>query len=125
MIGGAWKACYVEDLAPGDRISLDEDALDALESGHPEDVSWDYVGAHAHTVERTERQNDGGYAWAIYVAGDAKPIRAVRWGRLVREVPAPTPAEQALSGQMPRAEFEHPQGAIEPAKRYPLTGGAA
>lgn len=81
-----WEECTVRDLQPGDRVSGDLDALDAVR-GTGElsygDINWPMIRDGAQTVTGVERHYG---VMLISVDGERDPIRSDIRTPLVREV---------------------------------------
>lgn len=83
-----WVEGTVADLRAGDRVSGDEDALDAVRGTGDlayGDINWTLIQREARLVLRVER---GFGEMLVYVAGEPDPIRTVVDATLVREVAA-------------------------------------
>lgn len=82
-----WEECRVADLQPGDRVSGDEDALEAVR-GTGElsygDINWPMIRDGSQTVTGVQLCY-GGVA-LISVAGERDAIRSDSRSPLVREV---------------------------------------
>lgn len=85
-----WEACYVEQLAEdattGYRISIDEHATTAVDSGRLDLLDQDRVQAESYLLTAITPCHDARYYWEIHVAGHSAPIKTSRFQRLLREI---------------------------------------